>query len=1094
MKRLAFLLLGCGLLALLSSNSYVYTNEHIADDGPRRAEVLFLGNTSTHHNSGKYAPWINIPLFARGVNITYSVDTNDLNAENLAKYDALIIYANYDKISAAKSKALQDFVEGGKGLVPIHSASACFTNSAWYIKAVGGQFKEHGTGVFKATTINSTHPVMQGVKEFSSWDESYVHSNLNPDMTILQERVSGTSREPWTWVRNQGKGRVFYTAGGHNDSTWLQPDFIKLVGNGVIWALGDKVGSQVAALRPPVLRYDDTIVVPNYERRNPPPKFQYALSPQQSMELMQVPVDFEVKLFAAEPDITNPIAMSWDERGRLWVVESVDYPNTFLETDGAANDRIKICEDTNGDGKADKFTIFADKLNIPTSMVFANGGVVVSMAPDFIFLKDTNGDDKADVREKILTGWGKYDTHAGPSNLIYGFDNKIWGVVGYSGFNGLADGKPLRFAQGVYRLDPDGKNMEFLANATNNTWGLGQTEENHTFVSTANNIHSAYYSMPYTYMQRPLPSAVVLAADQAVPQQPQGAGGGRGAAQISIPLQNIQGHADLHTLTPNLRQVDVFGGFTAAAGHHFYTARNFPREYWNRIAFVNEPTARLVHRAVIERSGAGFREKDGWNFLASSDEWVGPVHAEVGPDGAVWIADWYNFIIQHNPNPTDNPVAGQGKTFGRGQGNAYVTPMRDLERGRIYKVVYKNAKAYAPLTLSRNNIPGLVSALENDNMFWRKTAQRLLVESKNLSALPGIYAIANNQKVDEIGLNSPAVHALWTLHGLGVLKGTNAEAMQVAIKALSHPAAGVRKTAIEVLPRTRQGSDAIIKAGLLSDADLNVRMIALVALSEMPASDEVGRLLYTSSVDSRNLNDDWLAKALYAAANTHANGFLAAAPKNQDFAVGTTLTLTQRIVKGLTEPEVYTLANRQGSIRAASFTPDVTGKEIVIKATLTRGAPVILPPVGQGNPPPPAVAPPLPAQWQGLIVAQGEKDNAYGLYIRDGKLNMVVKQNGQSYVATSSAPLPESFTVLARLAANGTMTIEVDGKQVATGKAPSLFTKPMSLGLRSQADLQSPTEDRISDGAYVYNGVNQVTFPLTGAMLNATLELKKLVK
>ncbi len=126
-------------------------------------------------------------------------------------------------------------------------------------------------------------------------------------------------------------------------------------------------------------------------------------------------------------------------------MESVDYPNTFIETDGEANDRIKICEDTDGDGKADKFTIFADSLNIPTSIVFANGGVIVSQAPNMVFLKDTDGDDKADVHEILSTGWGKNDTHAGPSNLQYGFDNKIWGVVGFSGFNGEINGKKLKF-------------------------------------------------------------------------------------------------------------------------------------------------------------------------------------------------------------------------------------------------------------------------------------------------------------------------------------------------------------------------------------------------------------------------------------------------------------------------------------------------------------------------------------------------------------------------------------------------------------------------------------------------------------------------
>src|SRR5690606_40467676 len=109
-----------------------------------------------------------------------------------------------------------------------------------------------------------------------------------------------------------------------------------------------------------------------------------------SKNLIQTTADFVIQLFAEEPDIVNPIAMAWDERGRLWIVESVDYPNTFKETDGLANDRIKILEDTDGDGRADKFTIFAEDLNIPTSMVFANGGVIVSMAPDFVFLKDTD--------------------------------------------------------------------------------------------------------------------------------------------------------------------------------------------------------------------------------------------------------------------------------------------------------------------------------------------------------------------------------------------------------------------------------------------------------------------------------------------------------------------------------------------------------------------------------------------------------------------------------------------------------------------------------------------------------------------------------
>ena len=139
--------------------------------------------------------------------------------------------------------------------------------------------------------------------------------------------------------------------------------------------------------------------IPNYEKRNPAPKFQEPLSPEESKKLIQVPVGFDLELFASEPDIINPIAMEWDEKGRLWVIETVDYPNTVREDKSSGDDRIKICEDTDGDGKADKFTVFAENLNIPTSMVFANGGIIVSQAPHFLFLKDTDGDDKADVRK-----------------------------------------------------------------------------------------------------------------------------------------------------------------------------------------------------------------------------------------------------------------------------------------------------------------------------------------------------------------------------------------------------------------------------------------------------------------------------------------------------------------------------------------------------------------------------------------------------------------------------------------------------------------------------------------------------------------------
>ena len=1032
-----------------TSNQIQATPQNVADTKPaRRGEVLFLGNVGKHHDAGKYAPWLAISLFKVGINTTYTTDLNDLNTENLKKYDGLVIYSNHDSISPSQEAALKGFVEGGKGLIPLHSAAGCFRNSDWYIKTIGGQFKSETKGNFSTKIVNGSNAVMQGLTEFETWDEKYVHQNLNPDKTILMERVEGENREPWTWIRNEGKGRVFYTAYGHNDSTWTKPGFMKLVNNGVLWAIGDEVKDQIARLNRPNVDIYNNEIEADFTRRHLVPKIQAALSPEESMKLTQVPPDFEMKLFASEPDISKPIAMSWDERGRLWIVETVDYPNTFLETDGAANDHIKICEDTNGDGKADKFTIFADKLNIPTSLVFANGGVIVAMAPHFLFLKDTDGDDKADVRENMMTGWDKNDTHFGPSNLLYGFDNKIWGVVG-SGFTGTTkDGKTHNFRTGVYNLKPDGTDLEFLANTSNNTWGLGISEDNNVFISTANNTHSAFYSMPAKYMQRALPNASADAAE--------------GQTNI-LPVQKIDGHYDVHTMTPNLRQVDVVGGFTSAAGHHLYTARNFPKKYWNKVGFVCEPTVRLLHNALIEPKGAGFAEKDDWNLLASSDEWFAPVHAEVGPDGAVWVADWYNFVIQHNTfverqAPSEmvlpykvHPRADQP----RGQGNALVSPLRDSTYARIYRVVYKNAKPYTPVKLSKNDMPSLLKALENDNMFWRMTAQRLLVESKNMQAVPALYAIVNNKKVDEIGLNSPAVHALWTLQGLGALNGSNAEAMQVAIKALSHPAAGVRKAAVQVLPKNQQSVAAIQASGLLNDPNLNTRLAAVLAITALPSSQKFGELIYAASLKQENGNDDWLSRALLAASIAHEDGFRSAAAKAPpSSATIQGSTLTDRIGKALNN-EIYSLPRRGVMV----FPPDVTGKEIIIKGTISRAE---------------------QRELQGVIMAHGGQASGYGLYIQNGKLNMVVKQAGKTYKATSTETLPESFELLAKLSANGEMSISVDGKQVGTAKAVSLFKEPLIQGVRTSQDLNN--ENKMGE----YEG----TYSLTGNMQNVTMELK----
>ena len=827
----------------------------------RRVEVLFLGHTRAadaidpkaggwYHDSDRFAPMLKAALASDGFNFSYTTDTAALNEANLAKYDALLIYSNHRALEPAQEKALLDFVAGGKGLLALHSASFCFQNSTAYVGLLGAQFARHGTGEFTATLVTPSHPVLTGVQPFQVWDETYVHTKLSADRTVLMERAEGTGREPWTWVRTHGKGRVFYTAYGHDERVWGHPGFHTLMKNAITWAIGPGIAARLSALAIAPLQYSDAPVpVPNYERRNPAPKLQQPLSPAEAAKHLQIPPGFELQLFAAEPLIAgNPEAMAWDERGRLWIAETKDYPNN-PQPGGQGNDVIKILEDVNHDGRADKATIFADKLTIVSSLVFANGGVIVSQAGEMVALKDTNGDDKADLRESLIRGWSIRDTHALASNLKYGLDNWIWGAVGYSGFNGTVGGQALNFNQALYRFSRDGNRMEHIANFTNNTWGLAFNETFDVFGSTANGEHSVYVAIPRPYYQ----GVSSLTGDG---------------------KKKIDGHYAMQANTRKIRQVDVQGGFTAAAGHNFYTARAFPEEYWNRIAFVNEPTGHLVHRAIVERQGSGFTEKDGWNVAASDDEWFAPVHAEVGPDGALWFLDFYDFIIQHNPTPT-GPIA-QEHPFRNGRGNAYETPLREHDRGRIYRLVWKDAKPYTPLSLSANRPLELVQALRHDNMFWRTAAQRLIVERGKTDVVPQIIAVVNDRTVDKIGLNSPAVHALWTLHGLGALDGANAAALEAVTRALSHPAAGVRKAAQSVLPQTQQSVAAMLSTGALTDKDLNARLNALLVLSRMPASVEAGREIYRASKDPALVADEWLPEATWIAATRHQEGFLKA--------------------------------------------------------------------------------------------------------------------------------------------------------------------------------------------------------------------------
>ena len=598
--------------------------------------------------------------------------------------------------------------------------------------------------------------------------------------------------------------------------------------------------------------------VPNYERRPEAVKLQAPLSPRDSLRYVQVPADFELKLFASEPDIVKPMYVAWDDRGRAWVVEARDYPHGLLPEGEPGKDSIKICEDTDGDGIADKFTVFADKLNLATSLTFVNGGIMASEARHMLFLKDTDGDDKADVRQVILPGWGTGDTHAMQSNLGRGFDNWLYGAVGYSNFRGNVGGADLQFGQGVFRFKADGSTLQFLHQFNNNTWGFGQNGLGDTFGSTANGNPTFYGYLPANIVN---------------PTQPAGGRGGGAksgpggfrpgfrlddkpgtTAASGAPNTNVRRLATakamapgmrMHPNTPNVRMVDNFGGYTAAAGHSFMVSDALPARLQGK-ALVTEPTAKLIGIMDIQPDGGGYQANDGFNLLASTDEWMSPIFADVGPDGAVWVIDFYSFIIQHNPTPS---VQGAGVKATTGPGGAYMTEnnLRDQTHGRIYRAVWKDGPRSSIKSLAKASAPELVAALDSGNQFWSLTAQRRIVDDKKTETVPALKKRLASGKGGK-----GAIHALWSLEGLGALD------KDIHQKALIDKDAAVRRNAVRALPANDAGRQLFFSSAVIQDPDLITRQAAFVKLAEFPTRPEIETVVAQLGRTPVNTSDPFL--------------------------------------------------------------------------------------------------------------------------------------------------------------------------------------------------------------------------------------------
>lgn len=480
-----------------------------------------------------------------------------------------------------------------------------------------------------------------------------------------------------------------------------------------------------------------------------------------------LPEGFEVTLFASEPDITKPINMAFDEKGRLWVTQSSEYP--IAAGQGAGKDRITILEDTDGDGKADKIQDFANDLNIPIGIIPVKGGAIAYSIPNVYKLLDTDNDGKADQREVLLGPFEHKDTHGMVNNLFRGFDGWIHASHGFSNISTVAgkDGNAIKMVSGnTFRFKADGSRVEKTTDGRINPFGSDYDEMGYHYSADCHTlpIYQLIWGGNYTQWGKKEPNM------------------GFAPTMMDYGLKS-----------------------TALSGLVYYTDDQFPEEYRNSFYSGDVVTCR-ISRNTMEFNGSTPKAIPQDDFLVSKDPWFRPVDIKIGPDGAMYVADFYNRIIGHYEVPLDHPG-------------------RDRVSGRIWKITYKG-KTRKPVDWSKASQEELITGIGNSILQIRMVATDELVDRFGKEAVPALTKMVENKNTRPEQL----IQVLWALYRLDALSD---KTLQYSLK---HPDRKVRLHAYKILSNYGQHSEKQFDKAIsdLTDSDPHVQRAAAEFLSLHP--------------------------------------------------------------------------------------------------------------------------------------------------------------------------------------------------------------------------------------------------------------------
>ena len=603
------------------------------------------------------------------------------------------------------------------------------------------------------------------------------------------------------------------------------------------------------------------------------------LGPADALASLVVEPGYRVDLVAAEPLVQSPVAIAFDDAGRMYVVENRGYPDPLEGEPAAAPEGVVArLTDTNGDGRYDSRTNFATGLTYPNGVAVWDGGIFVTQAPDLLYLKDTNGDGVADERRVVLTGFNATRTaQIRFSHPTLGPDGWIYLTSGLNGGRvtspGHPDRSPVEFVSSDSRFNP--RTGEFELAGGQGQYGLTFDDYGRRFICA--NRHPVWHVV---LEPRHLQRHPQLAFSETV-QEVSDVGGEARVWPLSRDLTTA-------SFMPTLMHAPHSGTFTAASGVHIDRGDALPGEHRGSV-FIAESAQNLVQRQVRHVEGVTFRSRparEGVEFLASPDTWFRPVFLAGGPDGALYVVDMYRKDIDH---PAYVPEASRSLfDFRAGK-----------DHGRIYRVAAANRQHAAPsVSLAAASPETLVQHLAHANGWWRDAAQRRLLERNARDVVPALRALASG--ANELG----RLHAMWTLDALGALDDED------IIRGLRDGAAGVRENAARLAERRVSQSRSLREAVLAAavDDDARVRLHVALALGAIEPDGDVGhegrdtsqrrppaggsesppyrrehdeRIVDAlATIARRDGADRWMRAAVLSGVRNRASGFLAAFVSN----------------------------------------------------------------------------------------------------------------------------------------------------------------------------------------------------------------------